>query len=95
VKISPVDPELPGLRLKKNKKLRKLKYIARLASLPSRLKMSAPSFSARNVTVYGKGSSPVYLHTSDDRECIFKFSLIPIPKHVQQNTKVTVNANGR
>ena len=39
-KISPVDPEIIGLQSKKRKKLRKVKYIARSASLPSGLKIA-------------------------------------------------------
>jgi len=37
VKIGPVDTEIALLRVKKKKKLRKVKYIARSASLPSGL----------------------------------------------------------
>jgi len=36
-KFGLVDPEIIGLDLKKGKKLRKVKYIARSASLPSRV----------------------------------------------------------
>jgi len=38
VKIGPVDTEIALLRVKKKKKLRKVKYIALSASLPSGLK---------------------------------------------------------
>jgi len=40
VKIGPVDTEMALLIVKKKKKLRKVKYIARSAGLPSGLKSS-------------------------------------------------------
>jgi len=51
VKIGPVDPEIICLKLK-NKKLRKVKYIARSASLPSGLNeyLSATFLSAESDT---------------------------------------------
>ena len=45
LKNGPVDPEIICIKLKK-KKLRKIKYIARSASLPSGLKSATKTFSA-------------------------------------------------
>ena len=44
VKISPVDPEIALLNLKKRKKLTQAKYIARSAGLPSGLNYFFPDF---------------------------------------------------
>ena len=49
VKIGPVDTEIALLRVKKKKKLRKVKYIARSASLPSGLKKEYCQQSEQNI----------------------------------------------
>jgi len=46
-KIGPVDPEIALLHLKKRKKLQKVNYIARSASLPSGLK--TPRFAIERI----------------------------------------------
>jgi len=48
VKIGPVDTEIALLRVKKKKKLQKVKYIVRSASLPSGLK-----YPINNLSIHG------------------------------------------